>query len=987
MEAILHPLVQDEKGNPIRPKERYTYDIFDSIASHTDPKGHITWFVHNSDRDHLGTIYPDGTCERFDYNKEITLVKKKTKINKPFFPIDYDPSSQAHKKKREINDQASFFECVKCDSLQRVVESWIEEPDTSITHKQSIEYDCFGNISKITKGTHLVAIDYLQGTRPVCITTAQGSTQTEYREYSYNRGSYVLEKVIKDPKGIVTSLFYDALARLVLMTKSDSSGVLVTKKEFLYDAVGNLAAVIEEPNKIRTELIYDPMNKLVGFQEACGTRESLFLPYQPKSNDLNEEDPSVSEDGILTVRTYTREGKIASEEITDEYGSYAVRYIYDKLGRVKHILLPDHSFIDYVYEGTVLKTIRRRSETSTKLYCHENKKHNSYGQVLCQALSDQKTEQAFTYTQEGLLASKKSPYFSEHVIAYDPVFNPLQVERQGKIYNFAYDAKNALTEEPELGIYSYDEHENATDGTYNALHQLLAKGDTNYRYDLQGNLIEAISPVSRKKLTYTDNNQLSSYKKNENDYVGYKYDVFHRCQQRQEKNKTKRFFYIGATEIGALDKEGKIIELKVPESVGNERAFGAVAIELNGKQYLPISDLFGNIVSLIDPYTNQVVESYEYTAFGQKEEQLSRPFINPYRYKSLRVDPTTSYVSFAYRYYDPSTKRFLTRDPAGYIDGMNLYAYVHNNPLRYMDDLGLKARYGACTCHSDCQYYVGGVCGHGAGIYLGGDNTLDPNEVPYRKPPQKTEDVLTSERLGTHALLGEAIVFEVGRYKLQSGSIITAINGQFNTFSQAKNQMEEFSKLGRNVKIRCIYNPTSGSLLNDTFSSMGILRFGREMHAQKVLVQQWTEFFDENPDKGTIYHYSWSQGSAITKRALQELKAKFQQRVVPISFMPADFMSKKDCKEPFHYISSHDPIPYAGVVLDFLCGLFHTFDSDLMPTPGLDSYLGAKESGNVYKLPRAPGAPLFDHDISSLTYRDTITRHFDKIITTEGLDQ
>lgn len=39
--------------------------------------------------------------------------------------------------------------------------------------------------------------------------------------------------------------------------------------------------------------------------------------------------------------------------------------------------------------------------------------------------------------------------------------------------------------------------------------------------------------------------------------------------------------------------------------------------------------------------------------------------------------------------YDPGTGRFITRDPAGYVDGMNLYRYGRANPVRYNDPSGL----------------------------------------------------------------------------------------------------------------------------------------------------------------------------------------------------------------------------------------------------------------------------------------------------------
>ncbi|NLH72943.1 MAG: RHS repeat-associated core domain-containing protein [Verrucomicrobia bacterium] len=100
----------------------------------------------------------------------------------------------------------------------------------------------------------------------------------------------------------------------------------------------------------------------------------------------------------------------------------------------------------------------------------------------------------------------------------------------------------------------------------------------------------------------------------------------------------------------------------------------------------------GNVMGLVNTADGSLSARYEYGPFGEPIRISGAiSILNPIRFSSKYTDDQSGLVYYGYRYYNPSTGRWMSRDPvAEGGGGINLFVSMNNNPIISYDPVGLR---------------------------------------------------------------------------------------------------------------------------------------------------------------------------------------------------------------------------------------------------------------------------------------------------------
>jgi RHS repeat-associated protein len=228
--------------------------------------------------------------------------------------------------------------------------------------------------------------------------------------------------------------------------------------------------------------------------------------------------------------------------------------------------------------------------------------------------------------------------------------------------------------------------------TYNAANQQLVFGSYRMLYDAAGNVTNIVSGTTTNRLLWSARNQLTNM-------LGavsatFRYDGLGRRQLRTVNTVTENYLYDGLDIIVQKDGSGNVrgrylrgLAIDEPWQRIDITPAGGNQTTTTNRIYL--AEALGSIVALTD--TGKVITTeYDYEPFGATAT-TGAGNKNAYKF-TAREDDGTGLYYYRARYYHPALGRFISEDPSK-STGLEAYWCADNNPLIYLDPLGLFSFY------------------------------------------------------------------------------------------------------------------------------------------------------------------------------------------------------------------------------------------------------------------------------------------------------
>jgi RHS repeat-associated protein len=566
------------------------------------------------------------------------------------------------------------------------------------------EYYPTGELRKIS-GAQAYTVEYSydpQGRRTTMTTTGQAGPAVTTWSYDSQRGWLKSKRDDSErgvdyaftpagrlatrtwERGVITNYVYDSAGTLISVDYSDATPDVV----YTLDRLGRQAKIVDGSGT--RVLVYTDEGQLDVETYTAGLLNGLGIDHEYDA--LNRRDMLSIRNGGTSIHAQSFAYGAASRLKSTGSGAYTVTYGYSPNSPMVETIDFKHSgatvmtttkSYDFVNRLTSIRSVAGGVTVSNHTYSHS---------ALNQRLRDEDADGKFwsyLYNSDGEL---------ESAVKHDA----LAAQLAGMNFQYSFD---------EIGNRTGTCVDGVANTTYvsNALNQYIA---------ITG--VSSVSPVHDADGNLTDNGELlfaydgenrlaKVHRKSDGALIAtYTYDD----QSRRVRKVTtmsapqgahdRVFVWDGWNTIGELNHSaggGSALRyygwgLDLSGSQQGAGGVGGLVLEFDvpaGEMYLPTYDGNGNVMKLVKASDRSVAASYEYDPYG-KVVGSTGAFAtgNPWGFSTKYADAELGMLYYGFRYYSPGSGRWSSRDPIEEVGGVNLYAFVNNDPANMVDLFGMS---------------------------------------------------------------------------------------------------------------------------------------------------------------------------------------------------------------------------------------------------------------------------------------------------------
>jgi RHS repeat-associated protein len=524
----------------------------------------------------------------------------------------------------------------------------------------------------------------------VAVGTSDAATE---RTLSYSNNGLVTS--LTDGENNKTSYIYDGFDRLSQTqypsaTKGAGTSNASDYEQLSYDATSNVTSKrLRDGTSIAFS--YDNLNRIT-LKDLPGTEPDVSYAYDNVGRLT-----SASQTGNALSFSYDALGR----QLTEVGPQGTVTSAYDLAGRRTQLTYPGSGLFvntDYLVTGEV-SAIR------------ENGASSGFG-VLA----------SYGYDNVGNRTSVTFGNGASQGYSYDPVSrlasltNDLSGTTNDLSVTFSYNPASQIAQTVRTGdAYAFNGHANTNTGyAQNGLNQQVTIGGSGASWDARGNLTS--DPTSGKTYGYSSENLLTSASGG----VTLGYDPAMRLYQIAGAA-TTRFAYDGVNAIAEYDGSNALQRRFILDA-------GQPIVQYEGsgttnRRFLG-SDERGSVISATDS-SGTLIGLNTYDEYGKPVASN----IGRFQYTGQMWLSEIGAHYYKARVYLPHLGIFAQTDPVGYGDSPNWYAYVSNDPVNQIDELGT---FTGSRIPGGGTIYAGGCVGNCVGAAVAEANAAAANRNQFK---------------------------------------------------------------------------------------------------------------------------------------------------------------------------------------------------------------------------------------------------------------